>query len=1123
MVKAPLIGRASDSKDCVNLPSPTAISRLTIYELLLKSPMLQTFEQAAKEEHSLLIEDLWNAPKAALIAALAANTKKNILVISATADDPLLGDLAFFGLHHAVDFPAWETLPGEEIAPSVDIVGKRFEVLHALIHAKEPQIILCPLQAVLQKLPAISKIQKLNQEWSVGDELSFEAIPSQLETMGYKRAPIVSDKGEFAIRGGILDIFPLSSTDPYRLEFFGDTLEQIRSFDPISQKSIAKVDRLFLCPAAELSLLHQEKEPQTLLDYLGKETILIFNDLLAIEDRSLSFKNTESKFFLSFEAFLKASASLSRILWSAHRAEELSEVNIKQVGRAFYAGVTPLQPLSFQIFNQEIHTKRWNHPFREISDFFSCIENQAAATQGEIFLGLHRFSKSNIHVHFLASTEAELLSLQEKIAHEKIALPQRTEFQLGYLSAGFVISDSQETWLPTTEFTHRYKPRRQKWRSTHHTPASEFHELNPGDVVVHFHSGIAKYLGIEKRPNHTGQVTEFMVLQYAENSKLFVPVSQSHLVSRYIGVKESSPVLSALGSPKWQKTRLQAQRAIIGYADQLLRMNAERSLRGGFIYAEDSKEMHLFEEDFPFVETEDQLLAINAIKNEMCSLKAMDRLICGDVGYGKTEVAMRAAFKAVVDGKKQVAVLVPTTLLAMQHYETFVARMANFPVNIAVASRFRSPKEVKETLKKTADGKIDILIGTHRIISKDVQFKDLGLIIIDEEQRFGVRAKEHLKALKTGVDCLTLSATPIPRTLYLSLIGAKEISVINTPPQDRLPIKSILAEKESGLIQNALLRELSRDGQAFFVHNRVESIFLVKDELQKLVPQARIVVGHGQMNPDEIDTVFHAFKTGQADILIATTIIENGIDIPNANTILIDRADTFGIADLYQMRGRVGRWNRPAYAYFLVPAQRELPELTKKRLSALIESSGYGAGMKIAMRDLEIRGAGDILGVQQSGQVSSIGFHLYCKLLKKAVDALGKKAPPTFTETKMEFTYPASLPELYINESSLRMEIYHRLGESTSFEEIDAILSELKDRFGPCPAEVNWLYHLTRIKLFGSIHHFTLLKFENYTFTAERLFGKATTKQTLTLPRTKKLDEFERQVVTALKEAFSIR
>ena len=426
-------------------------------------------------------------------------------------------------------------------------------------------------------------------------------------------------------------------------------------------------------------------------------------------------------------------------------------------------------------------------------------------------------------------------------------------------------------------------------------------------------------------------------------------------------------------------------------------------------------------------------------------------------------------------------------------------------------------KEVRETLEKVEKGQIDILIGTHRILSPDVKFKELGLIIIDEEQRFGVRAKEHLKTLKTGVDCLTLTATPIPRTLYLSLVGAREISIINTPPQDRLPIKSIIAERDPAVIQNALVRELSRDGQAFFIHNRVESIHQVGDDLKKLLPEAKIVIGHGQMSADELDTVFHAFKSGEADILLSTTIIENGIDIPNANTILIDRADQFGMADLYQLRGRVGRWNRPAYTYFLTPKGKTLTEHSFKRLHALVEAQGYGGGMKIAMRDLEMRGAGDILGVQQSGHIASIGFHLYCKLLKRTVAALQHHKDPSFHETKMEFSYDARLPDTYLPETSLRLEIYHRLGEVSTLQEIDDILDELKDRFGTPPPPVLWLYHLTRIRLLASQKRYTLLKFGTYTLYTEKHHGKELLKETHALKKVASPQELEKITCTLLK------
>lgn len=1094
--------------------------------LLDKSPSLQLLLEVAKTENSLLMEELWEGPKALIIALLSEMLGKHILIISGGSEDRLYTDVGFLKSQNLMDFPSWETLPGEEISPSPDLVGKRLEVLYSILNNKQPHILFAPLQAVLQTLPHPQAFKPLVHEWKKGETWEFKGLEQTLINLGYRKARVVADKGEFAIRGGILDLFPLSSTDPYRLEFFGDTIDEIRTFDPISQKSIQKVETFFLPPAFEMQQGATQSHTSSLFDYLGKNTLVIFNDLLKIEDHWVAIKDlpgAKTPLFSSLEALFDKIKPLSHLFWATERLEELSTVAIKKrAGRSFYSGKNPLQPLSFQVAELVLETKRIDHPFIPIADAFSLSENMAAATKEEVLEGLAVYAKTPLELYCIYSTESEKNAFLEGLKNIHYALPKNTYHEIGYFSSGLFLEEAQIAWLPMTELNHRLKTRRQKWRSASHTPASDFHELSVGDVVVHYHSGIAKYLGVEKRANHVGVQTEFMILEYAQESKLFVPVSQSHLVSRYIGTQEKIPHLSQLGSNKWVKHRTLAQTAIIGYADQLLRMYAKREFQGGHIFRPDSETMQLFEEDFPFVETADQTVAIETIKQEMVSNKAMDRLICGDVGYGKTEVAMRTAFKAVVDGNKQVAVLVPTTVLAMQHYETFCTRMANFPVRIGTVSRFRSTRENNETLKKVKEGEIDILIGTHRILSQDVQFKDLGLLIIDEEQRFGVRAKEHLKNLKTGVECLTLSATPIPRTLYMSLIGAKEISTINTPPQDRLPIKSIISARDSEVIKNALLRELSRDGQAYFIHNRVESIFRITEEIQKLVPQARIVTGHGQMSADELDTVFHSFKSGEADILVATTIIENGIDIPNANTILIDRADTFGLADLYQMRGRVGRWNRPAFAYFLVPKFQELPELTRKRLSALAEASGFGAGMKIAMRDLEIRGAGDILGTEQSGQISSIGFHLYCKLLRKAVDALKHNRSPSFTETKMEFSFDATLPEDYINESSLRMEIYHRLGECSSEEEVDTILSELKDRFGPYPPQVLWLYHLTRLRLFGSRNHFILLKFETLTFTAERLVKKESIKKILTLPQTKKPAEMEAQVVALLKEQFKL-
>lgn len=1095
---------------------------------LLQSAKLQELHHALQNQTSILVEDLWNAPKA-LIASLAMQaTGKHILILTGASQEEvrLFHDFSIFTDRVIVDFPAWETLPSENVAPSPDIVGDRYQVLSDLTASKQPYIILSSLQACLQKLIPQNKFKELYLHLTVGQTYAFEDLIVQLNKMGYQRYPVASDKGQFAVRGGIIDIFPVSSPDPFRLEFWDDELESMRIYDPIGQKSVRPATEISITPAQEMELLSKSTQLSTILDYLGPNTIVIYDDLLALEDRYASLTSmadTNSKVFCSIDEFLDAVTPLQKIFWSQQPIEELSEVKVaqKKAKQGFYSETALMQAITFQMFQRELTAHRWVAPFSTVAEhLFPDIPDSDKMTGQEILTALDKLHLQNMQLHVLSPSVNDETAFQKRLENSAITLPKHTKFNIGYLSNGIVFNDINVMILPLAEITKRYKIRRQKQRSTYHTVPIETYDLSPGEMVVHFNNGIGRYLGIEKRPNHNGIINEFFVIEYAENAKLYVPINQAHLISKYIGSSEELPRMHALGSNRWRLTREKTEQAILAYAADLLELYARREIKGGFGCSEDTPDMQAFEEDFPYVETEDQLEAISNIKKDMISSKPMDRLVCGDVGYGKTEVAMRAAFKMVSDGRKQVAVLVPTTVLAMQHYENFLERFSNFPINISVLSRFRTPKQTRETIKGVEEGSVDILIGTHRIISDDIIFKDLGLIIIDEEQRFGVKAKEHLKKIKVGVDCLTLSATPIPRTLYMSLIGARDMSVINTPPQDRLPITTIIAENNELLMKNALLRELARDGQAFIIHNRVESIFEFCARIKKLLPQARVVVGHGQMHSDEIDSVFHAFKSGQADILIATTIVENGIDIPNANTILVDRADRFGMAELYQLRGRVGRWNRRAYAYFLVPSQRSLPEIVRKRLSALAESSGYGGGMKVAMRDLEIRGAGNILGMEQSGHVSSIGFHLYCKLLKRTILAMQGKTASILTDTKIEFLIDARLPEEYINETNLRMEIYQRLGEVTSNEDIDIIWEELKDRFGPPPEPALWLYHLTRVRVFAGGHGFTLLRQDKVSLHAEKQRGKQSIVKRILLPPPKTPQEMERKVIAALQKEF---
>lgn len=1094
---------------------------------ILKSTKLQQLKLSLGNNDSILIEDLWNTPKA-LIAALALQvTKKHILILTGASQEEvrLYQDFAFFTDHPVLDFPAWETLPTENIAPSPDIVGERYHALHELSKANKSHIVLSSLQACLQKLILPKNFDHLYLSLIKGNTYSFNELIEKLNKMGYQRCSIVSDKGQFAVRGSIIDIFPVSSPDPYRLEFWQDDLESLRIFDPIGQKSIKQTESVEITPAQEMELLGASSTLGTILDYLGPNTIIIYDDLLALEDRYstlVSMAGSGSKLFCSIEDFLNSVSPLQQIFLPQQHIEELSEVQVTKKRKAnFYSELAPMQEIGFEMFNRNFKVKHWVDSFRTIGEcLFPDGPNSNELTGQEIIEGLGRLHPTNTHLYILCSNELDETNLKKRLTDSGIILPKQTHFKIGYLSNGMALEDISMVILPLTEITKRYKIRRQKQRSTYHTSPIDTFDLSPGEMIVHYNNGIGQYLGIEKRPNHNGVLNEFFQIEYADNAKLYVPINQAHLITKYIGSNEEVPTKHTLGGTRWKKTRENAEKAIMGYASDLLDLYARREIKGGFRFNEDSPEMDAFEQDFPYTETEDQLLAIAGIKKDMSSDKPMDRLVCGDVGYGKTEVAMRAAFKAVLDGRKQVAVLVPTTVLAMQHYENFIDRFSNFPVTIGVLSRFRSAKQIKETLQGINNGSVDIVIGTHRVISEDVKFKDLGLIIIDEEQRFGVKAKEHMKKIKVGVDCLTLSATPIPRTLYMSLIGARDMSVINTPPQDRLPITTVITESNDLVIKNAILRELARDGQIYIIHNRVETIFEYATRIQKLIPKARIVVGHGQMHADEIDLVFHTFKSGQADILIATTIIENGIDIPNANTILIDRSDRFGMADLYQLRGRVGRWNRRAYAYFFVPNQRILPEIVRKRLTALADSSGYGGGMKVAMRDLEIRGAGNILGLEQSGQVSSIGFHLYCKLLKRTAQTMQGKIPTTLPDSKVEFLVDARIPESYISETNLRMEIYQRIGESISLEEVDEIFAEMKDRFGAPPEAALWLYHITRLKVFAARNGIVLLKQDKLTLTIEKQSTKGMALRKILMKWPKDPKEMEQKIIALINQEF---
>jgi transcription-repair coupling factor (superfamily II helicase) len=1079
-------------------------------QTLLKHPKIKEF---CTLQEDCVCDELSSSALATLLHLTSHKNHHIVILTSRGHESRLINDLSQFFKDRVVDYPAWETLPSEETAPSPDVVGERYELLNRLSNSKEPLVIITSLQAVLQKLVSIKTFKNNFLELQVGSSIGHAFLQEMLVEMGYHLRTLAADKGEFAVRGGIIDCFAVSHPLPYRIEFFGDEIVSIRTFDPISQTTIEKKSSVTITLGQEMEVLSQEEHLATLFDYLGKDTLFILDDLSTLEDKYYELKKTIqfSKSFISLEELFQETLSLRKLYLTKEPLETLS------ASLTILEKEGPLPKVEFDFFNRKLQAVHWRPPFYSIHAAF-CPPHLSPEefSLADFFTVLSHFETE---VHFLYDKHSEL-ALLEKASEQK-----KLTFEKGYLSSGFYINTPPFALVSLAELSHRHKIVRQKQRTYTHQESSEFFALTPGEHVVHMQNGVGRFLGVEKRPNHLGIETEYMVLEYAEGGTLYAPMHQANLISKYIGVDDKTPQLHTIGSLRWQRTRERTEEAIVGYASDLLKLQATRTFFEGEGYGPNSDLVQQFSEEFAYEETEDQAKAIELVHEKLQAKQLMDALVLGDVGFGKTEVAMRAAFKTVVDGGKQVAVLVPTTVLAMQHYETFKERMANFPVKIGIVSRFCKPKEIKETLAALAIGNIDILVGTHRLVSKDVVFKDLGLIVIDEEQRFGVRTKEQLKKLKKEINCLTLSATPIPRTLYLSLIGIRDLAVINTPPQDRLPIQSIVAANSDTIFKTAILRELARDGQIFIIHNRIETIFTLADRISSIVPGAKIVVGHGQMDADDLDEVIHKFKRGDADILVATSIIENGIDIPNANTILIDRADSMGLSDLYQMRGRVGRWNRKAYCYFLVPNPSKLNEISRKRLHSLLAASGPGGGMKIAMHDLEIRGAGNILGVEQSGFVATIGFHLYCKLLKKAMKSLEQKQQPfTTTDVKLEFPYNATLPESYINDTQLRMQFYQRLGDAVSGEEVDKLFMEMQDRFGTPPMEVLWLGPITKIRIFASQNHFTLIKLTQVMLQAEQSHGKKNKliKKILFKPP-KRPDDLEATVLFALKQNFPVK
>ena len=965
-------------------------------------------------------------------------------------------------------FPARESAPGRR-APHPDLTGDRLKALQRCLLPKTDFLMATCIQALFQPVPDRQTLAKASHRVETGQAVTPDALAGQLAELGYQFEPEVVHKGQAARRGGILDLWPPTEAWPIRLEFTGDQIESMRTFDPAAQKSLDRLTHVTLAPAGDASAIGEESAGgpgSTLTSYLPLSTAWIW-----AEPEGLYHHAEMCRAILGEQASERDGCDFERLrlrVGADFRGGQLSIGTDTAQGKpAVQLGLSPALSLpglpAGGLFQPDLLDEARRRLLAELGN---------RAKNGEqvvLFFDTEGGRDRFIEMHGRRTGfDVRLGPLSEGLEASSIGLDIVAESDLYGIRKR----------LPGRYELHGRRPGPSM---TSGAPLAEATDLQPGDLVVHMDHGIGKYLGLYEI-DFDGRRQEVMAIEYADRAKLYVPVSQAHLLSRYVGLGRRRPSLHALGGKRWIREKVAAEQAVMDLAGVLLETQARRDLLDGHAFAADTAWQHEFEASFPYRETPDQQRAILEVKRDMESRRPMDRLVCGDVGYGKTEVALRAAFKCVQDGR-QAALLVPTTVLAQQHYDTFSERLAAYPVTVEMLSRFRTRGEQKKTVERLREGALDIVIGTHRLLQSDVAFKNLGLVIIDEEQRFGVAHKEHLKRLRELVDVLTLTATPIPRTLYMSLTGARDMSTIQTPPQDRLPVETIVAQNTDEIVHEAILRELNRGGQVFYLYNRVQTIELVRQRLARLAPEARVEVGHGQMREDDLAAVMHRFVRGDFDVLLCTTIIESGVDIPNVNTILIDRADRFGLADLYQLRGRVGRYKHQAYAYFLLPRHGRLFDTARQRIGALQRHSSLGSGFKLALRDLEIRGAGNLLGSEQSGHITAVGFDLYCQLLKRTVARLkGEPAPPIVdVALKLDFLdlslqaqtedCSAVLPSAYVEDETLRVSLYRRLAGTATESELDALRLEWRDRFGPLPPPAERLLEVARLRLRAAARH----------------------------------------------------
>ena len=1000
-------------------------------------------------------------------------------------------------------FPDWETLPYDTFSPHQEIISSRLSVLFHLQNAKKG-IFLLPISTLMQRLCPPQYLQHNVLLIKKGDRLVIDKMRLQLEAAGYRAVEQVLEHGEYAVRGALLDLFPMGSAVPFRLDFFDDEIDSIRTFDVDTQRTLDEINSINLLPAHEFPTDDKgieffraqfretfgeiRRDPEHIYQQISKGTLIsgieYWQPLFFSEMATLFDYLPAQTLFLDME---NNQTQGERFYQDAKQRYEQRKVdpmrpllppeklwlNVDEVNRRLKS----YPRITFKAEKVRSSVRQKNLPVAALPEV--TIQSQQKEPLGQLRQFIEHF-KGN--VLFSVETEGRRETLLDLLSPLKLKpkqiqsleLAENEKFSLlvSSLEQGFIIEQSLPVAIigEANLLGERVQQRSRDKRKTINpdTLVRNLAELKIGQPVVHLDHGVGRYGGLVTLD--TGGIkAEYLLLNYANESKLYVPVTSLHLISRYVGGSDESAPLHKLGNEAWAKSRQKAAEKIRDVAAELLDVYAQREAKKGFAFKYDREEFQQFAATFPFEETYDQEMAINAVISDMCQPKAMDRLVCGDVGFGKTEVAMRAAFLAVMN-HKQVAVLVPTTLLAQQHYENFKDRFANLPVNVEVLSRFKTAKEQKQILENLAEGKVDILIGTHKLIQSDVKFNDLGLLIIDEEHRFGVGQKEKIKQLRANIDILTLTATPIPRTLNMAMNGIRDLSIISTPPARRLSIKTFVRQNDDLVVREAILREILRGGQVYYLHNDVASIENTAEKLTALVPEARVIVGHGQMRERELERVMSDFYHQRYNVLVCSTIIETGIDVPTANTIIIERADHFGLAQLHQLRGRVGRSHHQAYAYLLTPLPKMMTKDAERRLDALENLDNLGAGFILATHDLEIRGAGELLGNEQSGQIESIGFSLYMELLDAAVKALKEGREPSLEEltqqqADIELRVPALLPDDYLGDVNMRLSFYKRIAAAESKSELDELKVELIDRFGLLPDATKNLLQIAELRL----------------------------------------------------------